>query len=296
MNIRLISFAAIVLAFFSCTKNTVDPVTPIVTPPVGLAVSSVSNASYGTDVMQKYDYYLPANRTTTTTKVLIIVHGGGWVSGDKSEMTPFVDIIKQRLPDYAVFNVNYRLAALPNINPFPTQETDIKTVVDLIYSKRTEYNISDKFALLGASAGGHLVLLQAYKNNVPKIKAVVDLYGPTDLVDMYNNPASSAVPASFIGYITTASPAGNPTNSAAAFAAASPINFVTAQCPPTIIFQGGLDSLVRPFQSSSLNTKLGVNNVTKQYVFYPLEGHAYAGASLLDTFDKAVAFLTANVQ
>lgn len=295
MKLRLIFFTAVTLAFFSCTKNTVDP-SPVVTPPVTLTASSVINATYGADALQKYDYYLPANRTNTTTKVLIIIHGGGWVSGDKSEMTPFVDIIKQRLPDYAVFNVNYRLAALPNINPFPTQETDIKTVVDLIYSKRAEYNISDKFALLGASAGGHLALLQAYKNTLPKIKAVVDLYGPTDLVDMYNNPASSAVPASFIGFITTANPLGNPTNGSAAFTASSPINFVTSQSAPTIIFQGGLDTLVRPFQSSSLFAKLSVSGVTRQYVFYPTEGHAYLGVSLLDTYDKAVAFLTSNVQ
>ena len=62
--------------------------------------------------------------------------------------------------------------------------------------------ISDKFVLLGASAGGHLSLLHAYKYTTPvKIKAVVDFFGPTDLVDMYNNPASIFAPPAAIAAV-----------------------------------------------------------------------------------------------
>ncbi|MBK7289650.1 MAG: alpha/beta hydrolase fold domain-containing protein [Chitinophagaceae bacterium] len=71
--------------------------------------------------------------------------------------------------------MNYRLGALPANNPFPTQELDIKTAVDFIYNNRADYLISDKYVLMGASAGGHLSLLHAYKYTNPvKIKAVVD--------------------------------------------------------------------------------------------------------------------------
>jgi acetyl esterase/lipase len=67
---------------------------------------------------------LPAGRKTTTTKVIIYIHGGGWSGGDKTEMTPYVDTLK-RMPDWAVFNINYRLATgAPNL--FPTQEMDVK--------------------------------------------------------------------------------------------------------------------------------------------------------------------------
>jgi acetyl esterase/lipase len=295
MKLRIFIYTALTFVLFSCQKSKVDPVAPTVIP-TGLPPQTSNDVAYGLDVLQKFDMYLPANRTTTKTKVLILVHGGGWVGGDKADLALFLNTIKQKLPDYAIFNVNYKLAAFPSSNPFPTQELDVKAAVNFIFNNKTTYNISEKFVLLGVSAGGHLSLLQAYKNASPKIYAVVDLYGPTDLVDGYNNPASSAIPPAFIGFITTGMIGGNPTNSPAAFAASSPINQVTIFSPPTIIFQGGLDTLVRPSQSASLRARLLQAAVVNQYVFYPNEGHAYLGSSLDDTFEKTVAFLNANVQ
>ena len=249
------------------------------------------NVSYGPDAAQKMDVYLPASRTTLTTKVLILLHGGGWNIGDKSDFTPYVDTLKKRLPGYAVININYRLAT-GTANFFPTQENDVKTVVEYIFSKTNEYNISEKLILLGASAGAHLSLLEAYKNTIPgKIKAVVDFFGPTDLVDMYNNPASPLASPAVLASIIGATPVTNPT----LYQQSSPINFVTAQSPPTIILQGGVDVLVSPSQSLTLKNKLQTLGVVNQYVYYPLENHGWIGANLADSFDKIAAFLTVNV-
>jgi acetyl esterase/lipase len=299
MKFRTFLYSALVIVLFSCQKSKVDPIAPpVVQPPLSIASSTLTNVAYGTDALQKMDVFLPANRTTTATKVMIVVHGGSWSLGDKLDMATYVESLKTRLPDYAFFNVNYRLyngAA----NTFPAQEQDVKALTDFIYNKRAEYIISDKFVMLGASAGAHLALLQAYKNATPKIKAVVDLYGPTDMVQMYSNPASIFAPADSIAKIVTGSITGTPTSNAtntALYNSSSPINFVTAQSPPTIIFHGGVDVLVRPTQSTSLITKLTQNNVINQYVLYPLENHAYVGASLNDTFDKTIAFLNTNVQ
>jgi acetyl esterase/lipase len=44
-----------------------------------------ANVSYGTDASQKMDIYLPPGRTTAATKAIILIHGGGWSSGDKSD-------------------------------------------------------------------------------------------------------------------------------------------------------------------------------------------------------------------
>jgi acetyl esterase/lipase len=297
MKLRLVIYATLTIVFFSCQKSKVDPVAPpVVQPPVGVASSTLANVAYGTDALQKMDVFLPANRTTTATKVMIVIHGGGWSAGDKNDMSVYVDILKARLPDYAFFNINYRLAAVPSTNIFPAQELDVKAVTEFINSKRAEYIISDKFVLLGASAGAHLALLQAYKYATPKIKAVVDLYGPTDMADMYNNPASTLVTPGSIAFIVTGSPFATPALNAGTYSISSPITYVSTLSPPTIIFHGGQDSLVRTSQSTSLVTKLTQNNITKQYVFYPNEGHAYLGASLNDTFDKTIAFLTTNVQ
>jgi acetyl esterase/lipase len=237
------------------------------------------------------DIYLPAGRSSSSTKVIILVHGGGWSTGDKTDFNGYVDTLKKRLPGYAIFNINYRLATgVPNL--FPAQENDVKAAIEFIYSKRADYAISDKFVLLGASAGAHLSLLQAYKYNSPvKVKAVVDLFGPVDMVEMYNNPASVFAPPAAVAAVVGATPLSNPT----LYFQSSPINFVTAQSPPTIILQGGVDVLVSPSQSVALKNKLQSLGVVYQYVFYPTENHGWTGANMVDSFDKIQLFLAANV-
>jgi acetyl esterase/lipase len=286
MRIRILVLLAFVTLFFSCTKNN----TPL--DPQAIVASNSLNVPYGTDPLQKMDMYLPAGRTTATIKVVIIIHGGGWNLGDKSDMTSYVEPLQNFLPGYAVFNINYRLAASVS-TIFPTQENDVKAAIDFINSKRAEYNISDKFVLLGVSAGAHLSLLQAYKYSTPKIKAVVDFFGPTDMAAMYNDPASIFVPASDIALLFGgATPATNPT----IYAQSSPITFVNAQSVPTIILHGGLDALVKVSQATSLRDKLALNNIVHQYVFYPNEAHGWAGANLLDSYLKIQTFLNTNVQ
>ncbi|MBL7738052.1 MAG: alpha/beta hydrolase [Chitinophagaceae bacterium] len=255
-----------------------------------LAEQTILNTAYGTDAQQKMDVYLPAGRTTDTTKVIILIHGGAWSSGDKADFTPFVDTLKLRLPGYAIFNINYRLATA-TANLFPTQENDVKNAVDFIISKSSEYKISRKIALLGASAGGHLALLHGYKNLSPvKVKAIVDFFGPTDMVTMHSHPANPLL-VSLLETLLAGSPATNP----AMYQQSSPINFVSPESPPTIILQGGLDPLVPVSQSTSLDAKLQSKGVVSQYVFYPAEGHGWTGANLTHSFNAIQAFLNANV-
>lgn len=268
----------------SCQKN-VDTQASNVLPE-----QTLKNISYGTDTAQHLDLYLPAGRSTDSTKVIVLVHGGAWSTGDKTDFNEYIPEIKRRLPRYAIININYRLA-VSSTTLFPTQENDVQTALNTIASKKDEYHFNvNKLVLMGASAGGHLVLLQAYKHASPKIAAVVDLYGPTDLTDLYNNPPLTIVPYGLQSVI-----GGTPTTHAIIYQQSSPINFVTAQSPPTIIFHGTLDNLVPVSQSISLYTKLQGLGVISQLVIYPTEGHAYLGASLEDTFDKTQAFLNANV-
>src|SRR6476620_2162236 len=90
------------LSFFSCSKED--------TVATGISAKQLLNVSYGADPLQSMDVYLPANRTTAGTKALIMIHGGGWSTGDKADFNQYVDTMKKRLPEYAVFNINYRLA------------------------------------------------------------------------------------------------------------------------------------------------------------------------------------------
>lgn len=274
-----LSLIVILLAFIisSCKKEEEDK-----------AVTML-NVSYGSNAQQKMDVYLPAERSTTNTKVMILIHGGAWNSGDKSDFNAYVDSLKRREPTYAIFNINYRLANAPDI--FPAQEQDVKAAVEFIYNKRSEYLISDKFVLVGASAGAHLALLQGYKYSTPvKPRAIIDFFGPADLVELYNNPPTQLVPL-LLNAVTGATP----TTNSSLYAASSPINFVTAQSPPTIILHGGADIIVPPAQSVLLNVKLSVSGVTREYVVYPTEGHGWFGSNLTDSFNKIQAFLAANV-
>ena len=63
-----------------------------------------------------------------------------------------------------------------------------------------------------------------------------------------------------------------------------------------MILHGGTDIVVSPSQSILLNNKLTVAGVSRQYVFYPTEGHGWVGANLTDSFNKIQAFLAAYVQ
>ena len=280
---KLLSIVAIPITIFSCQK----PIDEIAN--TNIAAKTTMNVSYGTSSEQTMDIYLPANRTAISTKVIIMIHGGGWNSGDKSELTEYADSIRKRLPDYAVFNINYRLASGANL--FPTQENDVKSVLQFIINNSAAYFISQKFVLLGVSAGAHLALLQGYKYaSQIKPKAIVSFFGPTDLIDMYNHPANPLVPVAMVSVIGK-----TPLQDSLLYTNSSPINFVSNTSSPTILLQGGLDPLVSVNQAIMLKGKLDAAGVINQYVFYPTEGHGWFGANLYDSFNKIEIFLKANV-
>jgi acetyl esterase/lipase len=277
----------VVLAVISCQKDTQAGNS---SNPARLPQQTLLNVSYGSDAQQGMDVYLPAGRTTDSTRVIILIHGGAWSTGDKTDFSQFVDTLKRRLPTYAIININYRLATVSS-NLFPTQENDVKAAFEFVVNKSDEYKISRKIVLLGASAGGHLALLQGYKYASPvRPKAIVDFFGPTDLTDLHNNPGDPTIPI-----ILEILLAGSPSTNATLYQQSSPINFVTGQSPPTIVLQGGLDPLVPVAQATALNAKLQASGVIHQYVFYPNEGHGWVGVNLTNSFDAIQAFLAANV-
>lgn len=254
-----------------------------------VAASTMLNVAYGTDPLQKMDIYLPAARTAASTKVIVLIHGGAYLFGDKADFTSYVDTLKRRLPKYAIFNINYRLATPPT-NTFPTQENDVKAAMDFIAGKTSEYFISTKFALLGASAGAHLALLQAYKYSSPvKPKAVIDFFGPTNINDLYENPG--IITANQVESIVGATPISNPN----IYQQSSPINFATtgAACP-TLILQGADDPLVNANrQSAALFGKLQMQLLPVQYILYPGKGHGddWDSATFRDAFERVESFL-----
>lgn len=288
MKIKNTLFAFATLLILSSCKH--EEVTDNTDPSIA---KTIVNVSYGADPLQKIDVYLPANRSTTTTKVIILIHGGSWISGDKTDFNAIVDTLKKRMPDYALFNINYRLFGLLNNNVFPTQENDVKAAIEFINNNAATYHISKKFVLIGASAGGHLAMLQGFKNTMPvKVKAIVSFFGPSDMADMYNNPAPGTPPEG-IAILLNGTPGTNP----ALYEQSSPVTFINATSPPTILLHGGTDDLVKPSQSVAVQNKLDAAGVINQYVFYPAAGHGdWDAATYADAFNKIQVFLAANVE
>ena len=254
------------------------------------AERSYMDVAYGTHSLQKIDVYLPANRDTTATKLMILIHGGAWIEGDKADFTASINDIKKLLPGYAFANINYRLYSSGQ-NKFPAQEDDVKAAVSFLLSKRAEYKYADKVVLLGASAGAHLALLQGYKHaDMIAPKAIVSYFGPTDLAYLYNHPAQPLVPtmlANIIGF--------TPTQNASIYTNSSPINFVTGKSAPTILLQGDADILVPVDQVYLLKNKLNTAGVTNQVIVYPGEQHGFTATTMDDSINKIISFLKANV-
>ena len=249
---------------------------------------TMMNVPYGDDPKQKMDVYLPAHRTPDSTPLIVLIHGGGWNSGDKSQLTPYITALQNRLPDYAFANINYRLLNFnTGDNRFPAQENDVKDAIQFLRAKASDYKISKSIILLGASAGGHLALLQGYKNEKPEdIKAVISFFGPSDLIELYNHPGNPGLP-----FLLNALMGTNPAENKTFYSESSPINFVTPSSPPTLLLQGGRDILVPEAQSTQLRDKLKSQGVKHQYIFYPEEGHGWRGSKLAESFDKIAAFL-----
>jgi acetyl esterase/lipase len=282
-------FSAILIV--SCKKNNGE-----MSDNPGIA-KKMLNVAYGTDSLQKMDIYLPAGRSVTSTKVLAIVHGGSWNSGDKKDLQFVVDSLQKYLPDYAIFNINYRLANNAGGNIFPTQENDVKTAIQFIYNNREAYACNtDKTAILGQSAGGQLAMLAAYTNKTPvKFKSVVNISGVANFAELMAyftavNPNIALQLAVLLG----GTPASNPTS----YAAASPVTHITAQSPPTLIFHGTTDVVVPFTQSSSLAAALNIKGVKNTLVTFQGVGHDFLVSPLAvaSTLLNTVNFLNSNNQ
>lgn len=252
---------------------------------------TLSNVAYGTDSAQRLDVYLPAGRSPQATPVMVLVHGGGWSGGNKSEFNPYIDDFRRRLPGYAYVNINYRLVNGSGVL-LPQQEADVAAALRFVKDNAGRYGIdAQRVVLLGASAGAHLALLQAYKHPDTAIRAVVDFFGPTDLVAMAEKPWHPLVPLALqtvLGKTYRAAPAD--------YRAASPLAFVRPQCPPTLILQGGADPVVHPEQSRALADSLEAAGVAHELVLYPGARHGWQGATLHRSFDTLQRFLERHVR
>jgi acetyl esterase/lipase len=244
---------------------------------------------YGDDPNQRMDIYLPMGRTKKATHIMVFIHGGGWLGGDKIDYTPASQAIVNQGNSWAVLNLNYRLTTDSSFT-FPAQEEDIEAALNYVWSRADSFNISTSTGLIGVSAGGHLASLTAYKHNDNGyIKALVTIFGVYDMKRFYDE-GSAGVPE-----LANEVLGGTPNSRSTLYASSSPLFYVNKQSVPTLMMHGTLDTLVRYDQAIALDSVLKKYKVTHE--FYTFTGyHAIPAANATEAADKMFAYIARYVK
>ena len=212
------------------------------------------------------DLYRPAF-AEGTLPVVIAIHGGGWVGGDKRDMPELYEYLASR--GYVVASMAYRLA--PRWQ-FPAAQEDVRAAVRYVQDLAHTHSLDPRrIALLGRSAGAQIAVLAAYTASDPAIRGVVSYYGPFALRWGYDNPAkpgvvdSSGLLETYLG--------GPPRTHGERYHAAEPSRFVTAETPPTLFIQGLRDEHVSPFHAEFVSSRLIDAGVRHAVVRLPWATH-----------------------
>lgn len=171
----------------------------------------------------------------------VLVHGGGWVAGDKQE---YITYIFEPLSKagFAWFSINYRLA--PQYK-FPAPADDVLQAIRYVRENARKYNIdAQRIALIGESAGGHLVSYVGARYPGTGVAAVVSLYGIHDFITaaMEWKPFPHEVLDLFgIKQVNA--------ETAPLLIKASPVIYVSKNLPPFLLIHGSKDEDV-PYDQS----------------------------------------------
>lgn len=185
-NKSILLFIASVICLSSCEKESREK-----QQQVAAEAKVILDAAYGENPAQKMDVYLPANRTSSTP-VIIVLHGGAFVAGDKSEFSLQSQTLAGK--GFAVLNINYRLVNADGLLQLPPlrkestvkiteQVNDVKSAVNFASAKAGEWIMATSgWGISGHSAGGTIAMLYAYgEDNADKrIRVTANWAGETN--------------------------------------------------------------------------------------------------------------------
>jgi acetyl esterase/lipase len=200
MNKLLVKFA---LAMLATLVWSIGSARTLSSPPQGRFCNSASgakhnslplnmcfqfNVSYGSDPLQRFDVYMPPN--AKNAPVILMVHGGGWYQGDKTDTPVVQNKVNYWVPTGVVFiSVDYPLVPQDN----PLQEA-ISVGQALAYAQRHAADWGadpNKFILMGFSAGGHLVSLLSAEPSLATSMGALPWLGTVSLDGaVYDVPAT----------------------------------------------------------------------------------------------------------
>lgn len=194
----------------------------------------------------RLDIFYPSDNTQNYPAV-ILVHGGGWRSGDRSQQIPMAQ--EMASAGFVAATVEYRLS--PEAK-YPAAIFDLKSAVRWLRANNETYNVdTNKIAVLGCSSGGQLVSMLGVTNGNPRfegeegnlehssvVQAVLNIDGIVD----FTHPAESgkdgnhqkpSVGKLWLGYSYKENPE--------VWKEASPINYVDRTTPPFLFVNSSID-------------------------------------------------------
>ena len=212
----------------------------------------------------KADLYRPEGGSVPTKTAVLLVHGGGWVFGERGMMAPLASQLAAK--GFLAIAPEYRL--VPEA-PWPAQLDDIKAAVRWTAENAKRLGIEqDRIVVLGNSAGGQLALLAAAAlRNEKHVAAVISLFAASEL-SVGGQPAKGAFDAT---------PLLGPDAREGAIHAASPLHLVKADFPPVLLLHGGADWLIDPVASLKLYEKLTELGVAAELHIVAGAHHEFAG-------------------
>lgn len=211
---------------------------------------------------------------------IVVIHGGGWLEGDKSSFASRKDGVPGNIEEFAelgfvAVTINYRMSGEA---PFPAALDDCKCAVRWLRAHARDYNLDpDHIGAYGNSAGGHLAMLlgltgqdassdddRPHRNQSSAVQAVVSDSGPVDLVYQIEQNRLKDVITKFMGGL----PEGE---RAALYKKASPMFQIGKNAAPMLLIYGGADEQV-PVESAdhfvAALDKAGFKDVTYHRLAY----------------------------
>ncbi len=240
------------------------------------ATFDIEYARYGREAV-RLDVYQPTDWSTSLRPAILLIHGGGWIEGDKNGER---DLAAFLVPQgFVAFAINYRLAH-DGPSRYPAALLDVRRAMRWVRAHARDYGVDpDRIGAVGLSAGGHLaavlgttdVLDPADPNSgkfSSRANCVVDTAGPTDFTDDANPPVGQPIAQvipTFFGESRAAIPQ--------AYHDASPALLVDKHAAPTLIVHGTADPIVPIGQSRRFEQALGAAGVEVKLVELEGEDH-----------------------
>ena len=233
--------------------------------------------------------------------LVVVVHGGGWRAGDKSERLAPV-IRRLAAANFAVASVDYRLTQ-NGTNLFPAALEDVSCAVAFLRARSAALGVdARRLALIGESAGGQLAALAelapqlapkgcATASDADAIVAVVGMYGIYDFLNLENQPRASDAVRGYIG--------GEPSENSAIARRASPVTHASSRSAPALFIHGSADRSVFPDQSRRMRDALSAAGVEATFIEVSGQDHGFPfisdDAALRESSCALLAFLNRHL-